>query len=98
MTSPLVLRTRVRHDIERAARWYEDEREGLGAEYVAAVDRTLTAIERLPLRYPEAHKHVRRALVARFPYAAFFVVDPEQVVVLAILHQAADPSSWPGRA
>ena len=61
MTSPLVLRTRVRHDIERAARWYEDEREGLGAEYVAAVDRTLTAIERLPLRYPEAQARAASA-------------------------------------
>ena len=36
------------------------------------------------------------ALVKRFPYAVFFVIDGEQIVVLAVLHQATDPASWPG--
>ena len=97
MTYRLVLRTRVRADIESAASWYEGEREGLGAECVAAVDQALTAVERLPLRYPPVHKQVRRALVVRFPYAVFFVLERDRVVVLAVLHQAADPASWPGR-
>jgi hypothetical protein len=33
-------------------------------------------------------------LVRRFPDAVFFVVEPERVVVLAILHQYEDPAKW----
>ncbi len=96
MNERLVLRDRVREDVERAARWYEAEREGLGARYVAAIDAALAGVQALATRYPEVHGRIRRALVKRFPYAVFFVIDGEQIVVLAILHQAADPASWPG--
>ena len=96
MTRRLVLRARVRGDIARAARWYEREREGLGAGYVAAIERTLDAVRDMPGRFPEVHGRIRRALAARFPYAVFFVIESDRVVVLAVLHQAADPASWPG--
>jgi toxin ParE1/3/4 len=40
---------------------------------------------------------VRRALARRFPYAVFYLVERDRVVVLAVLHQAVDPARWPGR-
>lgn len=97
MTRPVVLRARVRTDIENAARWYEAECEGLGAEYVAVVGEVLSALQQLPARYPEVHGRVRRALTHRFSYAVFFIVEVERIVVLAVLHQAANPAHWPRR-
>lgn len=38
---------------------------------------------------------VRRVLVERFPYCIFYVVEPERLVVLAVLHVARDPDLWP---
>lgn len=97
MTHRLVLRARVRADLERAARWYEAEREGLGERYLAAIDEAPAAVSALPTRYSEVQGRIRRALVRRFPYAVFFVIESSQIVVLAVLHQAADPATWPGR-
>lgn len=95
MSRRLVLRGRVRTDIERAARYYEEQREALGDAFVAEVDRALA--ERSPFVYQELHGHVRRSLTRRFPYAVFFLVEEESTVVLAVLHQSIDPARWPGR-
>jgi plasmid stabilization system protein ParE len=36
----------------------------------------------------------RRALVHRFPYAVFYVVDPNLVAVTAVMHGRRDPRRW----
>jgi len=33
--------------------------------------------------------------VARFPYAVFYRVEPNRIVVLTVLHTARDPKLWP---
>ena len=45
MTYERVIRGRAKVDIRRAALWYERQREGLGAEFVAEVDAALRRIE-----------------------------------------------------
>jgi plasmid stabilization system protein ParE len=40
---------------------------------------------------------VRRALTRRFPYAIFYLVDEEQVVVIAVFHSSRDPKEWKAR-
>ena len=58
----------------------------------------LASIEREPRSYPLAAAEVRRALVRRFPYALYFVVDAEAIVVLACLHVRRDPQIWRSRS
>jgi plasmid stabilization system protein ParE len=41
---------------------------------------------------------VRRALLQRFPYAVYFILDDQIIVILAILHQRRDPAVWKRRA
>jgi plasmid stabilization system protein ParE len=43
-------------------------------------------------------EEVRRAVVRRFPYAVFYKIEPQQVVVLAVFHSRRDPKSWQARA
>lgn len=51
----------------------------------------MESIELLPRAYPLVHGQTRKALVARFPYALFFSVDGDVVVVEAVFHTARDP-------
>ena len=41
------------------------------------------------------HSNVRRAIVSRFPFAVFYLVEPKRVVVLRVLHTARNPILWP---
>ena len=95
MALPVVYRRKVGRDLAGAYGWYEEQRAGLGEEFLAAVDTTFDAIERIPEMFRRVHGEVRRANVSRFPYAVFYRIDPKSVVVLTILHTARDPKLWP---
>lgn len=51
--------------------WYEERRDGLGHEFLAEVQATLSRIENNPLHHATIHQNVRRGLVRRFPYKVF---------------------------
>ena len=95
MALPVVYRRKLGRDLAGAYGWYEEQRAGLGEEFLAAVDTTFDAIERIPEMFRRVHGEVRRANVSRFPYAVFYRIDPKSVVVLTILHTARDPKLWP---
>jgi|SRR5215207_5648844 len=97
MTPRLFVQDAAAADIESAAAWYEDRRAGLGGEFLRAVRAALAAIERNPLQFGSARHDVRRAIVRRFPYALFFVADPEVISILACLHVRRDPQAWQSR-
>lgn len=95
MALPVVYRRKIGRDLAGAYGWYEDQRAGLGEEFLAAVDATFDAIERIPEMFRRVHGEVRRANVSRFPYAVFYRIEPKSVVVLTVLHTARDPKLWP---
>ena len=78
----LVLRPAAAADVEAAYRWYEQRRAGLGDRFLDAVAVTLHAIEARPMTSAVVHRSTRRALVRRFPYAIFYRVIGERVVVV----------------
>jgi hypothetical protein len=50
-----------------------------------------------PRHFPVVYRGVRRALTRRFPFAVFFVLEPERIIVLAIHRQSSDPRRWKDR-
>jgi toxin ParE1/3/4 len=85
-----------------AARRYEEQRAGLGAEFLDAVDATLRQIVRFPRagalvpRVP-ADLSVRRAPVKRFPYQVVYIGAQAAIRVLAVAHDRRRPRYWKTR-
>jgi len=52
--------------------WYEHARRGLGANFVAEVERVVKLIEQHPSRFPFHADGLRRASLRRFPFSIFF--------------------------
>jgi plasmid stabilization system protein ParE len=94
----LTFRQDARTEFRAAARWYERQRPGLGSRFTAAVEAVLSQIVVTPDRYTVCYREVRRALVARFPYAVFFRVDGNKVRVISVFHTRRDPAVWQARA
>lgn len=84
-------------EIIEAYRYYEDKAEGLGTEFVRAVDACLASVERNPRMYAVVHKDVRRALLRRFPYGLFYFLEDDKIIVLACFHASRDPKQWQRR-
>lgn len=97
MSLELLVTATAEADLDQAFRWYEDQRLGLGREFLAVVDEHLDRLVGNPRHYPEIHRGLRRALIRRFPYAIFFLMNAKFVVILAVRHQAREPFRWPKR-
>lgn len=69
----VVLRAAAERDIAEAARWYEQQRVGLGDEFVDAVKQARDRIGEYPQAYPEVRGRIRRMIVSGFPYGLFYL-------------------------
>ena len=94
----LVAEPEVDFDVEAAFDWYQGEQAGLGLKFLDQLRATYERIVRRPLQYQDLRSGVRRALVRRFPYAVYFAVEGDVIVVLAVLHASRDPEEWQKRA
>lgn len=97
MTLRLVFRPEAEAEFLEARRWYDEQLAGLGETFAAAVSAAITNILQNPLAYPRIHGDTRRALASRFPYAVYFHVLPEELVVLAVMHGRRHPRRWRAR-
>ena len=93
----LFIRREARGDIARAFRWYERRSAGLGHEFLRAVRVRVAAVERAPEHYPVAVDDIRKARVGRFPYVVYYVVVPEAITVIAVMHGRRHPRRWQSR-
>jgi len=84
-------------DVEGAFEWYENERPGLGVEFLAELRATYFRLADGPLKYQELRGGIRRALLRRFPYVVYFAIEADIVVVVAVLHASRDPAEWQRR-
>jgi plasmid stabilization system protein ParE len=98
MTVEVRLRPEAERDLVDAATWYEERRPGLGRQFLEEARAVLSFISETPLAYHVVHRRARRALMRRFPFGIFYLIEPDQVVVIGILHGSRDPNSWKRRA
>lgn len=78
-------------DLVAAHDWYERQSPGLGKEFIRAVDAAFAFIERHPELLAPAHRHLRRVLTKRFPYAVYYeTLGAQTVRVIAVFHTAMD--------
>jgi len=96
MTISLIIRPEAERDLNEAYRWYEQQFDGLGQEFVICIDAVLSVIRRTPKISPKIYKDIRRALIRRFPYGIFYIFERDKVIVLAFLHTRRDPGPISG--
>ena len=86
------------HDFTRALRHYAAVRAELGERFFRHIDGLVTDIAADPtlfrvFRPPQVRRHFRRP----FPYAVVYVLRPDFIWVLAVMHFKQPPSYWQHR-
>ena len=100
----LALLDEAEAELDDAAAWYDDQREGLGDELLGDVHDSLEVIRESPEtwpRWPNAPPRIppiRRFVLHRFPYSIAYQVHTDFISVLAIVHAKRKPLYWIGRA
>jgi plasmid stabilization system protein ParE len=92
----VVFRPEAEDEVLEAFEWYENRRAGLGKEFAQAVDEIISRIIENPLAYQRAYKETRRAVLSRFPFAVYYRLAGEDLVIQAV-HGRQHPSRWQSR-
>ena len=94
MKRPARFHTLAEREFTEAAEYFERESIGLGAAFIAAVERCVAEI----IEYPESGRRVvgtvRRRLVRRFPYSVLYSIKADHIRVLAVMHAKRRPLYW----
>lgn len=94
MNYQLIVKPEAELDLQEAAVWYEDQKPGLGLRFLYAGEEKLNLILLHPFNYQLRYKSIRFALVKTFPFAIHFMIEEENIIILAILSTHRDPRIW----
>ena len=90
----------ARTELLDAARYYEAQAPGLGAQFAAEAERAVGLLADTPgLGAPVAgHAETRRWPLRRFPYYVIYRAERGALLVLAVAHERRHPDYWDGRS
>ena len=87
----------ARRELEEAFGFYEDQRQGLGQDFMAQIEDALSFISTYPEGSPLLRDPARRCLVLRFPYSIIYRIRRDRIRILAVSHQSRRPFYWLSR-
>ena len=86
MKYSVIVRPEAEADLKEAFSWYDDNRIGLGYDFLLQIDAGINFIKRNPEIHPIEYKGTRKHILKRFPYKIIYFVEEEKIIVLAVLH------------
>ena len=81
----------VEEDLVTGYEWYEYQAPGLGDDFLQMFYASIDKISLNPLSYPDVYHGVRRCLLKRFPYAIYFHIRDNDVIIFGLFHCARNP-------
>lgn len=87
----------AQNEFASAARFYEDQRHGLGRDFTLTIQRTYERLLETPAAGAPFGRRLRRVLVPKFPYGLLYRVEADRVYIIAVMHLHRRPGYWRSR-
>jgi len=84
-------------EFEDAALRYADKQPGLELRFIASVEAAIQHLVERPSSYAVLEQDIRRCLTRIFPYAVLYSIEPDCILVVAIMHCHQKPGYWRNR-
>ena len=97
MAYRLIVNPEAKDDLAAIRKWYDQQRSGLGKEFLRAIHEAFDQIRQAPLLCAIVHDSLRLSLVKRFPHVICYLFEDKTVYVLSIYHSHRDPHVWQSR-
>lgn len=88
-------REEAQQDLTKAYRWYEDQKRGLGKNFISEVEAAAKYLSRNPEAFPEKKGIFRELNLTTFPYLMIYTVEGQVVTVFAIFNTYLNPQKKP---
>lgn len=80
-----------------ATEYYEQQQTGLGERFVSAVETAVASLAAAPESNRVIEDDIRRCLTKVFPYAVLYSIEPDHILVVAVMHCRREPGYWRNR-
>ena len=84
-------------EIDEAIGYFDDQREGLGDRFEQDLQNTVRFITTRPLSGKTIGQRVRKFGLRTFRYNVIYVVDVDEIVIVAVAHHRKRPGYWLAR-
>ena len=84
-------------ELTEAIVYYDGKAAGLGDRFLTEVKNATRRIEQYPEIAPVIDQGVRAKLLPSFPYSLMYVVDVNELFIVAVAHQSRRPGYWADR-
>lgn len=85
------------NEYAEAVRYYTEQRVEVAQAFINAIEDTVSRIRESPTRYTAIEEDVRRCMARRFPYGVLYTIEPDYILILAIVHCSREPGYWKRR-
>ena len=82
-------------ELDAVVAWYESKRKGLGFEFLDSVENSLNRLLMFPELYTVCYANFRRCIIKRFPYAIFYTLEEQEIVIHAVFAHKRNPEDKP---
>ena len=76
---------------------YHNERPELGQQLSLEIDRLVSEIREHPLLFRQFDPPARRHFSRRFPFGVIYLVLPDSLWIVAVMHMSREPGYWKRR-
>ena len=81
-------------EYREAARYYADCQAGLEQRFITAVEYAIQQIIATPKQFRVLEDDIRRCLTRVFPYAVLYTIEPDYILIIAVMHCHREPGYW----
>lgn len=84
-------------EYDEAARYYAEQQPDLDLRFIYSIEQTIERILESPMRWRTFEEDVRRCLARTFPYGVLYTIEPDFVLIVAVMHCSREPGYWKHR-
>ena len=90
----IVFHPEAYEEMLESARFYEARSEGLGLDFLSAVEEVTHSIQQFPEAGRIERSDVRMRLVSGFPFTVLYQLQGGRIFIAAVMHQHRRPGYW----
>ena len=85
-------------EFRAATKYYEQQQTGLGERFANVVEMAVAHIAAAPESFRIIEDDIRRCLTKVFPYAVLYSIEPDNILIVAVMHCRREPGYWRNRS
>jgi toxin ParE1/3/4 len=81
-------------EYRQAALWYAKREPELALQFIGSVEDSIKRVVDAPTRWRVIDEDVRRCLTRVFPFAILYTIEPDFLLIVAVMHCSREPGYW----